>query len=135
MSKNIQDVEGIGPKYAASLRQAGINTTDKLLEIGCDKNGRASLAEKISVNETSILKWVNMCDLFRIRGVAGQYAELLEAAGVDTVKELRTRNAENLVAKMLEVNKVRHLCKVTPGLKAVTSWIEQAKQLAPMLTY
>ena len=128
-------MEGIGPTYAASLKQAGIYTADKLLEIGLDRNGRITLAEKTLSNETSILKWVNMCDLFRIKGVAGQYAELLEGAGVDTVKELRTRNAENLVEKMAEVNKAKHLCKVVPGLKATSNWIEQAKQLPPVVSY
>jgi predicted flap endonuclease-1-like 5' DNA nuclease len=135
MSKRIQEIEGIGPKYAEILKQTGIDTTDKLLKSGCDKNGRKALAEKTSISEASILKWVNMCDLFRIKGVAGQYAELLEGAGVDTVKELRTRNAENLAEKMAEVNNVKRLCKVKPGLKAVAGWIEQAKQLAPMVTH
>ena len=93
MSRSIQDVEGIGPKYAEILRQQGIDTTDKLLHVGGSRAGRVELAEKTSINESRILKWVNMCDLFRIKGVAGQFAELLEGAGVDTVKELRNRNA------------------------------------------
>ena len=96
MSRSIQNVEGIGPKYAELLGREGIKTTAKLLEIGRDRSGRKVLAEKTAINEKNILKWVNMCDLFRINGVAGQYSELLEGAGVDTVKELRNRNAENL---------------------------------------
>lgn len=135
MSRNIQDVEGIGPKYAEILKQEGIKTTAKLLEIACNKPGRKELAEKTSINETSILKWVNMCDLFRINGVAGQFAELLEGAGVDTVKELRNRNADNLAEKMAEVNKAKHLCKTSPSAKTVTKWIEQAKVLPPMVTH
>ena len=135
MSKSIQKVEGIGPKYATSLKEAGIKTTSNLLEEGSSKKGRQSLAEKTGINESTILKWVNMCDLFRINGVAGQFAELLEGAGVDTVKELRTRNAENLAEKMAEVNGVKHLCKVSPATRTVTKWVEQAKSLEPMVTY
>ncbi|MGB5396875.1 MAG: DUF4332 domain-containing protein [Gammaproteobacteria bacterium] len=135
MSRKIQDVEGIGPKYAEILKQAGIDTTAKLLEAGADKQGRKALADKTSISETSILKWVNMCDLFRIKGVAGQFAELLEGAGVDTVKELRNRNAENLAEKVADVNKAKRLCKATPGVKTVTRWIDQARLLPPMVTY
>lgn len=135
MSKSIQDVEGIGPKYAELLKQEGINTTDKLLEIGGTPAGRKALAAKTSINDSSILKWVNMCDLFRIKGVAGQFAELLEGAGVDTVKELRNRNAENLAEKMAEVNGVKKLCKVCPSAKVVTGWVDQAKTLDPKVSY
>jgi len=135
MSKSIQDVEGIGPKYAELLKQEGINTADKLLEIGGTKSGRKGLAEKTSINEKNILKWVNMCDLFRISGVAGQFAELLEGAGVDTVKELRNRNAENLAEKMAEVNNEKKLCKASPSAKTVIKWVEQAKQMEPKVSH
>ena len=135
MTKSIQDVEGIGPKYAELLKQEGINTAGKLLEIGGTKSGRKALAEKTSINEKIILKWVNMCDLFRISGVAGQFAELLEGAGVDTVKELRNRNAENLAEKMAEVNKEKNLCKASPSAKTVIKWVEQAKEMEPMVSH
>jgi predicted flap endonuclease-1-like 5' DNA nuclease len=135
MTRNIQEVEGIGPKYAELLKQQGIDTTTRLLEIGCTRPGRKELAEKTSINEASILKWVNMCDLFRIKGVAGQFAELLEGAGVDTVKELRKRNADNLALQMSEVNEAKHLCKTTPSARTVTGWIQQAKSMEPMVTY
>ena len=135
MSKSIQDVEGIGPKFAEMLKQEGIVTVEKLLETGCSKQGRKNLAEKTSINEKTILKWVNMCDLFRVNGVAGQFAELLKGSGVDTVKELRTRNAENLAAKMSEVNDEKHLCKTSPSSTTVSKWIEQAKTLDPMVTH
>ncbi|MDH3514005.1 MAG: DUF4332 domain-containing protein, partial [Gammaproteobacteria bacterium] len=100
MSEKIQAIEGIGPHYAQILINAGIRTTRDLLEAGAAPGGRQQLAEKTGINEAMILKWVNMCDLFRIKGVGSQYAELLEAAGVDTVKELRNRNHENLAATM-----------------------------------
>jgi len=135
MSRSIQDIEGIGPKSAQLLSQAGIKTTGKLLEAGGNRAGRRLLAEKTSISEKNILKWVNMSDLFRITGVAGQFAELLESAGVDTVKELRTRNADNLAVKMAEVNKKKHLCKATPSSKMATKWVAQAGKLQPMVTY
>ncbi len=80
MSKSIREVEGIGPKFAEILKQDGIVTVEKLLEVGCSKSGRKALAEKTSINEKTILKWVNMCDLFRVNGVAGQFAELLKGS-------------------------------------------------------
>ena len=135
MSRKIQDVEGIGPKYAESLQHAGITSTDILLKKGGSKSGRKGIAEETSISESSILKWVNMCDLFRINGVAGQFAELLECSGVDTVKELRNRNAENLADKMTEVNEEKHLCKVSPSAKTVNKWIQQAKELPPMVSH
>ena len=135
MSKSIQDVEGIGPTYAKVLKDAGIATTEEFLEACGSRKGRKELVAKTSLNEGNILKWVNMCDLFRINGVAGQFAELLEASGVDTVKELRNRNAENLAEKMAEVNAEKKLCKASPSAKTVTKWVLEAKELAPMVTY
>jgi predicted flap endonuclease-1-like 5' DNA nuclease len=135
MSRNIQDVEGIGPTYANVLKEDGITTTAKFLEVCGSRKGRKELADRTSLNEGSILKWVNMCDLFRINGVAGQFAELLEGSGVDTVKELRNRNAENLAVKMGEVNNAKNLCKVSPSADVVAKWIDQAKELDPMVTY
>ncbi|MDH3533423.1 MAG: DUF4332 domain-containing protein [Gammaproteobacteria bacterium] len=135
MAKRIEDIEGIGPSIGAALRDAGINSVDQLLDMCCDKKGRAALASKIQISETRILKWVNMADLFRIKGIAGQYAELLEGAGVDTVKELRNRNAENLTTKMIEVNADKKLVRKTPSVKVVASWVEQAKELPPKVTH
>lgn len=135
MSMNIESIEGIGPKYADMLKLAGIDNTGQLLTAGAEPMGRKLLAERSGINETLILKWVNMSDLFRIKGVAGQYAELLEASGVDTIKELRNRNAENLAAKMLEVNNAKHVVRQVPSAKVVNGWIEQAKTLAPAINY
>ena len=135
MAKSIKDIEGIGPKFAKQLNAAGIKTTAGLLKAGAGKKGRKELADKTGINEKMILKWVNMSDLFRIKGVASQYAELLECAGVDTVKELRNRNAENLAEKMAEVNAAKRLCKVAPGTGAVSKWVSQAKEMEPMVTY
>lgn len=135
MAKRIEDIEGIGPSHGAALRDAGINSVEKLLEIGGGKKGRTDIAGKTQISETRILKWVNHADLFRISGIAGQYAELLEGAGVDTVKELRNRNAENLAAKMLEINEQKKLVRRPPSVKVVTAWVEQAKQLQPKVSH
>jgi len=135
MAKRIEDIEGIGPSTGAALRDAGISTVDQFLETACDKKGRTWLANKTQISETRILKWVNMADLFRIRGVASQYAELLGGAGVDTIKELQHRNVDNLVAKMNDVNTEKNLVRKTPSVTVVRSWIEQAKTLAPKITH
>ena len=135
MGKRIEEIEGIGPSMGAALRDAGINTVDELLDAACDKSGRTVLADKTQIAEARILKWANMADLFRISGIASQYAELLEGAGVDTVKELKHRNAENLVAKMNEVNTEKNLVRKTPTVTVVSAWIEQAKSLPAKITH
>jgi len=135
MATKIQSVEGIGPSYAEMLNAAGITSTQRLLQEGATREGRSALAEKTGINARLILKWVNMSDLFRIHGVAGQYAELLEAAGVDTVKELRNRNPENLAQAMITVNKEKRLVRQTPSHKRVIDWVEHAKILPPIVSY
>ena len=124
MSYKIEEIEGIGPAYAEKLSGAGIATTDDFLKLCCDKKGREETAEKTSVSETLLLKWANMADLMRISGVGGEYAELMEGAGVDTVKELRNRNAENLAAKMAEVNEEKKLTRNVPSAGQVEKWVE-----------
>lgn len=131
----IETIEGVGPAYAAKLSAAGLTTTAALLDAAKDPKGRKAVAEKTGIDESRILKWANMCDLMRIKGVGEEYSELLEAAGVDTVKELKHRKPENLHAKMVEVNEAKKLVRQTPSLKAVTDWIEQAKELPPTMTY
>jgi predicted flap endonuclease-1-like 5' DNA nuclease len=135
MNRRIQDIEGIGQKYADMLGRAGISHTDQLLARGSTTKGRNEISEQSGISGKLILKWVNMCDLFRVKGVAGQYAELLEAAGVDTVKELRNRNADNLAERMRELNKEKDLVRTVPGVKSVESWIEQAGKLDPAVYY
>jgi predicted flap endonuclease-1-like 5' DNA nuclease len=135
MAKTIEDIEGIGPAFGEKLRSARLNTPQALLEAGATRRGREELSRATEIPEPLILKWVNMADLFRVKGVAGQYAELLEAAGVDTVKELKNRNADNLAAKLAEVNGSRKLCRQTPSSQAVRDWVEQARTLAPMVEY
>lgn len=135
MSKKIDEIEGIGPAYAEKLAGAGVKTVEALLEHGATKAGRKKLAADSGIDEGKILDWVNMADLFRIKGVAAQFAELLKAAGVDTVKELRNRNAENLHAKLVEVQEEKKITKAVPALSQVADYIEQAKTLPPVVTY
>jgi predicted flap endonuclease-1-like 5' DNA nuclease len=131
----ITDIEGIGPVYAEKLGVADIKTVEGLLEAGASRTGRKKLAEVTGLSEKKILEWVNMADLFRIKGVASQFAELLKASGVDTVKELRNRNAENLYAKLVEVQEEKKITRTVPALSQVADFIEQAKALEPVVTY
>jgi len=132
---NLEEVEGIGPVYAAKLNEIGIITTDQLLEAGATPAGRDDLAEKSGISGKLILTWVNHCDLFRINGVGPQYAELLEAAGIDTVVELAQRNGENLHSKLAEVNEEKNLVNRLPDLESVEDWIGQAKELPRAVNY
>lgn len=131
----LTEVEGIGPAYADKLREAGVATTDALLERGCDRKARQALAEATGISDSQILRWVNQVDLFRIDGVGEQYAELLEAAGVDSVPELAQRNAANLQAKLAEANAARNLVRQVPVESQVARWIEEAKALPRVVTH
>ncbi len=131
----IEQIEGIGPAYAKKLASAGIETTDHLLDQCGSAKGRAAVAGKAGVTEKVLLKWANMADLMRISGVGGEFAELLEAAGVDTVKELKTRSAENLAAKMAEINAEKKLTRRVASAKQIGKWVEQAKSLEPKITH
>ena len=135
MGYKIQQIEGIGPAFGEKLGAAGIANTDHLLKLCCDASGRKRVAESTGLNESQLLKWVNMADLMRVSGVGSEFSELLEAAGVDTVKELKMRNAENLAAKMSEVNAQRKLTRADPSAKTVERWVEQAKMMVPVITH
>lgn len=128
-------IEGIGEVYEAKLEEQGIKSVEALLEAGATKKGRTDLAEKTGVSEKLILKWTNHADLSRIKGIGGQYAELLEAAGVDTVPELATRNAANLYKKMEEVNEAKSLVRKLPTEEQVADWVSQAATLPRVLNY
>ncbi|MBZ9934942.1 DUF4332 domain-containing protein [Mesorhizobium sp. BR1-1-16] len=135
MSYPIIDIEGIGKTFAEKLGAAGIKSTDQLLEAGKDPKGRKALATTTGIDETKILGWTNKADLMRLKGVAEEFSDLLEASGVDTIKELKQRRADNLTAKMAEVNATRKLVRQLPSETQVADWIEQAKTLPAVMTY
>ena len=135
MSYKIEEIEGIGPANAAKLATANILTTDDLLDKRRTPAGRKEVAETSGVGESVILKWSNMADLMRVSGIGRQFSELLKAAGVDTIKELRTRNAANLAAAMETVNNEKKLARTSPPEATVAKWIEDAKSMDPKLTY
>jgi hypothetical protein len=135
MSYPIADLERLTPGVAAKLKSIGIRTTGKLLERAKDLKGRKAIAEATGIDEKCILRWANMSDRMRIKGVGEDYAELLEAAGVDTVKELKYRNPANLAKAMATANVERKLVQLPPSEKAVVRWIEHAKRLQLKITY
>jgi len=132
---NIVDIEGIGKVYAAKLEAAGITTVESLLERGATPKGRQDLAEQTDIGGKLILEWVNLADLFRIKGIGEEFSDLLEEAGVDTVPELAQRNPENLHSKLVEVNEAKKLVRRVPGLSQVQDWVAQAKELPRVVTY
>jgi predicted flap endonuclease-1-like 5' DNA nuclease len=131
----LEDVEGIGPVSAEKLKKVGVGSTQSLLSMGGTPAGRKDLAAKSGLSDKLILEWVNHVDLFRVKGVGEEYADLLEEAGVDTVVELAQRKAENLLKKMEEVNASKNLVNKMPGLSQVEEWIAQAKKLPRAISY
>ena len=131
----ITEIEGIGDVNAQKLKEAGVTTVESLLEKGKTPKGRKDLAEKTSISGKLILGWVNRADLFRIKGVAEEYGDLLEIAGVDTVPELAQRNADNLYEKLAEVNEAKNLVRKLPSKDQVKGWVEQAKGLPRVIEY
>jgi len=132
---DLTTVEGIGEAYVKKLKEAGFGSTKAFQEHGATPKGRKEIAEKTGISEKLILRWVNHVDLFRIKGIAGEYAELLEAAGVDTVPELAQRKPENLHPKLVETNTAKKLVRQVPTRPQVDEWIAQAKQLPRIVTY
>jgi predicted flap endonuclease-1-like 5' DNA nuclease len=132
---NIVDIEGIGKVYADKLEAAGITTVEALLERGATPKGRQELAEETGISGPLILEWVNLADLFRIKGIGEEFSDLLEEAGVDTVPELAQRNPENLHRKLIEVNEAKDLVRRVPGLSQVEDWVAQAKALPRVVSY
>lgn len=131
----IGDVEGIDPKSATRLRKAGVRTTEGLIKVAATSKGRKALSEKTGIPAATLLGWVNRADLMRIKGVGAEYADLLETAGCDTVKELRRRNPVNLTAAMIEVNEKKRLVRRLPTELMVIAWIEQAKTMDSVIKY
>ncbi len=131
----LASIEGIGEKYQAALKAAGVGSVEALLEKGKTPQGRKALAEAAGIGEKLILEWVNHADLFRIKGIGEEYSDLLEEAGVDTVVELAQRNPVNLLEKMTEINAQKKLVRRLPLLSQVEDWVAQAKKLPRIITY
>lgn len=136
MAYKLIEIKGIGEVYAATLSdKLGISTVEELLALAASKKGRVDVADKTGISESLILRWVNMADMFRIKGVAEDFSDLLEKAGVDTVKELRNRVPANLHAKLTEVNEATGKAGRNPTLNEVESWVAQAKEMEPTVTH
>lgn len=131
----IEDIEGIGAVVGKKLRAAGVKDTDTLLAHARSVSQRKKLAEVSGLSVQRILKFANMADVYRVRGIGSEYSELLEASGVNTVPDLARRSAENLVKRMSEVNAEKKLTRKVPTLAEVTKWIAEAKKLPRVLTY
>jgi predicted flap endonuclease-1-like 5' DNA nuclease len=129
------DIEGIGPKFSQKLEDIGIATTDRLLLVAAHKRGREDLSLRTDIPQMLILEWVNLADLMRIKGIGEEYSDLLEEAGVDTVKELRVRRFDNLHKSLREINAKKKLVRRLPSLRDVESWIIQARSLKPKVTH
>lgn len=131
----LENIEGIGPSYAAKLREAGVTSQKKLLEVGGTPRGRRQLERDTGLSHKLILKWVNRADLARVRGIGEEYADLLEYSGVDTVPELARRNAERLHERMASVNEEKHLVRSLPTLAKVQDWKQHARGLPRAIHY
>jgi uncharacterized membrane protein len=133
--KGLKYIEGIGDVYRQKLRQAGITNVDELLEKGSTVKGRKEIVTETGISEKLLLRWINEADLYRIHGIGKEYAELLEAAGVDTVPELAQRVPANLLEKMAAANAQRKMVRRLPDLSQVESWVAQAKSLPRVINY
>ena len=131
----LESVEGIGPAYAADLKKGGVESIASLLKKGATKKGREEIAQVTGLSETRVLAWVNRADLYRVKGVGGQYSDLLEQSGVDTVMELAVRNPKNLHETLLETNERCHLVRKVPTEIQVKAWVRHAKTLKRVVEY
>ena len=135
MSISLKKLNGLGSEAIESLKSAGIRTSDKLLEAARDPQGRKSLSGKTGIDPHRLLRFANLADKMRVKGLGNEYAELLRHVGVDTVRELKYRNPANLAAAMRKENEKRRLVRLVPTEKAVGRWVEAAKKLTQKITY
>ncbi|CUS01944.2 conserved membrane protein of unknown function [Candidatus Promineifilum breve] len=133
--KEIEYIEGIGAVYGQKLRAVGVSTVLDLMVNGATRRGRKHISDQSGISQSMILTWVNHVDLFRIKGVAQEYADLLEQSGVDTVVELAQRNPSNLHKRMVDINEQKKLVRRLPHASEVQSWVEQAKNLRRVVHY
>jgi predicted flap endonuclease-1-like 5' DNA nuclease len=132
---SIIEIEGIGPVFAEKLKGAGVRSITDLLRCGMTAKDRKDLAAATGIDEAKLLEWVNHADLIRVRGIGSEYSDLLEAAGVDTVPELKQRNAKALYEKLVETNTEKKLVRKMPTADQIANWVEQAKELPRVVEY
>ena len=135
MTYPISHIAGIDDETATRLKKAGIRSTGRLLKFASSAKGRKILAEKTGIDIKKLLCWANGADRMRIKGISREYAELLQAVGVDTVRELKYRNPAKLAEAMAATNRQRKLVRLLPSQNAVARWIEDAKNLPPLISY
>ena len=131
----LSEIEGIGETYAAKLEACGVSSQQELLELGAIPSGRKKLADQSGISSKLILKWINRADLARVKGIGGEYADLLECTGIDTVPELARRNPDNLHKKLSDVNNEKKLVRSMPSSSMVAGWVQQAKGLGRAIDY
>jgi len=131
----IDAIAGLDPKSATRFRKSKVRTTEALLKRAATRRGRKELAGSTKLDEKQILIWVNRADLMRVKGIGSEYSDLLEAAGVDTIKELRRRNPTSLTTKMIQINESKKLVQRLPTEGMVERWIAHASQLEPIITH
>ena len=135
MTTPMANIKGMTEDLAGKLKEKGIKTNEQFLEIAAEAKQRRELAKELGVDAKQVLNLANRTDLARVKGVSGIYSDLLEQAGVDTIKELSHRKPENLHAKIVEVNNEKKLTARVPTAKEVENWVAQAKELPKTLTY
>jgi predicted RecB family nuclease len=132
---SIDSIAGMGVRQATRMRKARIRTTEALLKRGKTRAGRRRIAADTGLAEELIVTWVNRADLMRVKGIGSEYSDLLEASGVETVRELKTRNPTNLHRKMVKVNDQKRLVRRLPTESMVESWIANASRLTSVIKY
>jgi len=135
MSYPIREIREIGPAMAEKLRTQRIRTTTKLLQRTKNLRGRQQLAAALGVPENMLLRWTTLSDRMRVKGVGEDYAQLLSAAGVTTVRELKYRNPKKLAEAMAAQNAKRKFVQVLPSERSVSKWVEHAKSLPVLISY
>ena len=135
MTTAVKDLKGATADIVAKMKEKGIKDNEKLLNAAAAPPQRKELAAHCGCDAKVILELCNRADLARVKGVSGVYSDLLEKAGVDTVKELATRRPDNLQAKIKETNDKEKLTARPPTAAAVEDWVRQAKELPKVLTY
>ena len=132
---SIDAIEGMRHAEATKLRKSRVRTTEALLKTASTRTGRKQLSAKTGIPEKEILQWVNRADLMRVKGIGSEYADLLEVAGVDTIRELRRRNPSNLLETLIVLNTRKRLVRRLPTEGMVSAWIEEAKAVDPVVAY